>query len=139
MSKEAVIRRMFDEIINEGRLELVDELFDADFRSVTPQGELDRDGFRQYVEGWRAGFPDVRCEVDNVIENGDRIAWAVRATGTHSGEFMRIPPTGRTVDFDSLNIATMRDGRGYRHHVVMDTLKLMTQLGVVPEPADRPS
>jgi predicted ester cyclase len=134
MSHEATIRRMFDEIINQGRLELVDELFDPDLRTTTPQGPLDRDGFRAYVQAWRTGFPDVRCEVGDVIEQGDRIAWAVTASGTHTGEFMGIPPPGRSVRFDSLNQATMRDGRGWRHQVVMDTLALMTQLGVVAAP-----
>jgi predicted ester cyclase len=134
-TNEAVVRRMFDEVINGGSIELIDELFDADFRTETPQGELDRDGFREYVRSWRAGFPDIHCEVGDVIEDGDRIAWSIRAKGTHWGDFMGIAPTGRTVDFDSLNVATFRDGRGYRHKVVMDTAKLLTQLGLVPEPA----
>jgi predicted ester cyclase len=126
------IRRMFDEIINEGRLELVDELFDPEFSSETPQGILDRDGFKHYVVGWRAGFPDIHCDVDDLIEEGDRVAWSVRAKGTHTGEFMGIAPTGRAVDFDSLNIAEFRDGRGYRHQVLMNETKMMTQLGVMP-------
>ncbi len=53
-----------------------------------------------------------------------------RATGTHAGEFMGIPPTGRTVDFDSLNIGEFCNGRGYRHKVLMNDTKMMTQLGV---------
>jgi predicted ester cyclase len=133
MSKNKdTIRRMFDEVINEGRLELVDELFDPEFTSETPQGTLDRDGFKQYVLGWRAGFPDIHCDVDDLIEEGDRVAWSVRAKGTHTGEFMGIAPTGRTIDFDSLNIGQFRDGRGYRHQVLMNETKMMTQLGVMP-------
>ena len=135
MSNEAVIRRMFDEVINQGKLDLVDELFDSDFRTKTPQGEMDRAGFKDYVAMWRAGFPDVHCEVRDVVESGDKIAWGITATGTHTGDFMGIPPSGRKIDFDSLNIATMRNGKGYRHEVVMDTLTMMTQLGVVPAPA----
>jgi len=123
---------MFNELINEGKLDLVDELFDPDFTSVTPQGTLDRDGFKQYVADWREGFPDIRCEVGDLIEEGNRIAWSVRATGTHTGEFMGIPATGRTVDFDSLNIGELRDGRGYRHTVLMNETKMMTQLGIAP-------
>jgi predicted ester cyclase len=46
---------------------------------------------------------------------------------------MGIAPTGRTVDFDSLNIARFRDGRGYQHKVLMNDVKMMTQLGVMPE------
>jgi predicted ester cyclase len=132
---KAVVQRMFDEVINKGDVDLVDELFDAAFTSETPQGMLDREGFKQYVLDWRAGFPDVHCEVSDLVAEGDRVAWAVRATGTHTGAFMGIPATGRTVDFDSLNIGMFKDGRGLRHHVVMDTLKMMTQLGLVPAPA----
>jgi predicted ester cyclase len=130
----AVVTRMFEEIINQGKVDLVDELFDPDFSTQTPQGTFDRDGFKQYVLGWRAGFPDIVCHVDDIIENGDHVAWSIRAVGTHSAEFMGIPATGKQVDFDSLNIAEFRNGRGYRHKVVMDTLKMVTQLGVVPEP-----
>jgi predicted ester cyclase len=126
---------MFEEIINHGSLELIDELFDPEFHSETPQGELDRDGFREYVRMWRAGFPDVHCEVSDIVEDGDHIAWAVHATGHNWGDFMGIPATGRSVDFDSLNIATFRDGRGLQHKVVMDTGAILMQLGVVPQPA----
>jgi predicted ester cyclase len=139
VSNKDVVRRMFEEVINQGNVDLVDELFDADFETETPQGTFDRESFKQYVLGWRAGFPDVRCDVDDLLAEGDNVAWSVRAVGTHTGEFMGIPATGRRVDFDSLNIAEFRNGRGYRHKVVMDTLKMMTQLGLVPEAAGAPS
>jgi len=126
------IRRMFDEIINEGHLDKVDELFDPEFTSETPQGTLDRDGFREYVKAWRAGFPDIHCEVADLVEEGDTVAWSVRATGTHDGDFMGIAPTHRTVDFDSLNIGEFRAGKGLRHKVLMNDLKMMSQLGVNP-------
>ena len=134
MAHKDTIRRMFDEIINQGKIEVVDELFHPEFQSMTPQGTLDRAGFRGYVEMWRSGFPDIHCEVDDLIEEGDRVAWSVRARGTHSGEFMGIPATGRTVDFDSLNIGEFRDGVAYRHTVLMNDMKMMQQLGLMPEP-----
>lgn len=129
-----VIRRMFTEIINKADLDLVDELFDPEFTSETPQGTLDRDGFKQYVATWRGGFPDIHCEVDDLIEEGAVVAWSIRATGTHTGDFMGSPATGRSVDFESLNIGKFRDGRGYRHKVLMNDMKLMTQLRVMPDP-----
>jgi predicted ester cyclase len=125
-----VVRRIFDEVINKGDLDVVDELFDAEFETQTPQGRLDREGFKGYVQAWRAGFPDVRCEVGDLVSEGDRVAWSIRATGTHTGDFMGIPPTGNSVDFDSLNIAELRGGRLYRHQVMMDLTKMTAQLGV---------
>ncbi|HET7488713.1 MAG TPA: ester cyclase [Acidimicrobiales bacterium] len=132
---KATVQRMFDEIVNLGKLDLVDELFDPDFRTVTPQGTMDREGFKAYVAAWRAGFADVHCEVDDLIAEGDRVAWSVRATGTHTGEFLGIAPTGRSVDFDSLNIGTFREGRAWRHTVMMDLARMMQQLGVGGGPA----
>jgi Predicted ester cyclase len=126
------IRRMFNDIINDGKLDLVDELFDPEFTSETPQGTLDRDGFRGYVAAWRSGFPDIHCEVDDLIEEGNQVAWSVRATGTHNGEFMGIAATGNAVDFDSLNIGEFRNGKGYRHKVLMNDMKMMSQLGIKP-------
>lgn len=77
-------------------------------------------------------LPDIHCEVSDLVEEGQAVAWSVRATGTHSGEFMTIAPTGRTVDFDSLKIGHFRDRRGYRHRVLTNDVRMMTQLGVMP-------
>jgi predicted ester cyclase len=91
---------------------------------------FDREGFKEYVRAWRSGFPDVYCEVDDLIVEGDAVAWSVRARGTHTGDFMGVPPTGNAVDFDSLNIGQVRDGRAYRHRVMMDIPEMMEQLGL---------
>jgi predicted ester cyclase len=129
---EELIRRIFDEVINHGKIELIDDLFDPDFQTITSQGTFDREGFKVYVRTWLTGFPDAHCEVSDLLVEGDRASWSVRATGTHTGEFMGIPPTGNSIDFDSMNVAEIRYGRAYRHKVVQDTLTMLQQLGVVP-------
>jgi hypothetical protein len=126
------VQRMFEEVINLGKLDAIDDLFDPEFTSATPNGVLDRDGFRAFVEAWRGGFTDLHCQVGDLIGEGDQVAWSVRATGVHTGEFNGIPATGRSVDFDSLNVATFRDGRGLQHKVVMDVVTMLTQMGVMP-------
>ena len=126
------IRRLFDEVVNHGKLEVVDDLVDPEFETRAPDGTFDREGFKAYVVGWRAAFADVNCEVGDLIAEGDTAAWSIRATGTHTGDLMGLAPTGRTVDFDSLNMAHFRDGRLYRHTVLMDTQTLMSQLGQGP-------
>src|SRR5919199_6769625 len=133
--KKETVRWIFDEVINNGKIELVDELFDPDFQTITPQGTFDREGFKDYVRMWLTGFPDAHCEADDLVAEGDRVAWSVRATGTHTGEFMGIPPTGNAVDFDSFNVGEIRHGQAYRHRLVQDTMTLMQQLGVIPASA----
>ena len=61
------------------------------------------------------------------------MAWCVRATRSHTGELVGIPPTGRSVDFESLNVGEFRDARTYRHNVVQDMVTMLGQLGVMPE------
>ena len=131
-TNKQTIRRAFDEVVNHGKHDVIESLFDPEFETVTPQGALDREGFADYVQAWRTGFPDVHCEVEDLTAEDDRVAWSIRATGTHTGDFMGIPATGNTVDFDSLNLATMRGGRMYRHTVMMDIGRMMQQLGVGP-------
>lgn len=135
LANQAIIQRMFDEVINLGKLEVIDELFHPEFETKTPQGTMDREGFKGYVAAWRAGFADVHCAVSDFVEEGEKIAWKVTMTGTHTGDFMGIPATGRSVDNDSLNIGTFKDGLAHRHQVVMEDVKMLTQLGLMPEQA----
>jgi ketosteroid isomerase-like protein len=127
---EMLVRDMFDVIINKGDVERIGDYVAPGWVSNTPQGPLDVPAFKQYVSDWRAGFPDIYCEVYDVIESGDRIAWRVRATGSQTGEFMGIPATGRHVDFDSMNFGRARDGKAIEHTVLMDGATMMAQLGM---------
>ena len=130
---EANIRRCFEEVVNRGNDAAIDELFAPEFVSHVGPERKSLDEFRQFVADWRAAFSDVHCSVENVIVQGDRLAWTVRATGTHDGAFMGIPPTGRTIDFLSVNEGRAReDGKFVEHQVVMDTATMLGQLGVLP-------
>jgi predicted ester cyclase len=132
---EANIRRMFEEVVNQGNLGLIDELFAPEYVSYAGDERMDLDAFKGFVAGWRAGLSDIHCGVENVITEGDRIAWTVRCTGTHDGPLMGIPATGRKVDFLSINEGRARaDGKFLEHHVVLDTATMLQQIGVMPAP-----
>ncbi len=130
---EAQLRTMFDEIVNKGNLGLTDEVFADEFVSHMTDGDLPKTAFRDFVGAWRSAFPDIHCTVENVVREGDKVAWTVRATGTHQGEMNGIPATGRRIDFLSINEARAgEDGRFVEHWVVMDQLTMLQQLGVIP-------
>jgi len=133
---EAFLRRMFDEIINRGRLEVADELFAEDYVDHGPMGDLPgRDTFKQLVARWRDAVPDVHCEVGTVIAQGDLCAWLVRTTGTHTGDGLGFPATGRRFETVSANIGRFRDGRAVEHWAEQGMFPMLVQLGVVPVPA----
>lgn len=127
---KTVIRRLFEEVVNQGALDVADELLDPEFEATMPTGSMNVDGFKDFVTGWRAGFSDLHCDVRELIAEGDTVAWSVWCTGTNDGEFMGMPATGRTVAFNSLNIAHLRNGKAYRHTGMLDMAGMMQQLGV---------
>jgi steroid delta-isomerase-like uncharacterized protein len=127
---KTVVRRLFEEVVNQGALAVTGELLDPEFEATMPTGSMNVDGFKEFVTGWRAGFSDLHCDVRELIAEGDTVAWSVWCTGTNDGDFMGIPATGRTIAFNSVNIAHLRDGRVYRHTGMLDMLGMMQQLGV---------
>jgi ketosteroid isomerase-like protein/predicted ester cyclase len=133
---ESILRRMFDEVINQGRLEVVDELFAEDYVDHGPMGDMTgRDAFKQMVAQWRAAVPDVHCDVDTVIVDGDLCAWLVRATGTHTGDGLGFPATGRRFATVSANIGRFHDGRAAEHWAEQGMFPMLAQIGLLPVPA----
>ena len=133
---EGTLRRMFDEIINQGRLEVVDELFAEDYVDHGPMGDMaGREAFKQMVAMWRGAVPDVHCDIDTVIVDGDLCAWLVRTTGTHTGDGLGFPATGRGFRTVSANIGRFRNGMAVEHWAEQGMFPMLTQIGVIQMPA----
>jgi predicted ester cyclase len=136
MAHDELIRRIFDQVINEGNLDAADELFTEDFVDHGPMGDSHGiEAFKQMVAAWRTAVPDVHCEVTDVFSDGDKVAWLVRTTGTHTGEMMGMPPSGRSIDLVSPNIGYIRDGRAAEHWADQSMFQFMVQIGAIPLPA----
>ena len=137
---EQMIRRMFDEIINNGNLDLADELFAPHYVDHGPMGEMRGvDMFKQLVGMWRSAVPDVHCEVEDFFESGDMLGWNVRVTGTHTGEMMGIPPTGKSFEYVTPNIGRVENGQAVEHWADQGMFQFLTQVGVLQPPGAPPS
>jgi len=135
---KAAVRRWI-EAFNERDLETEADLLAPDYVAhvPTPSGPLDLEGleaWRQFTGPFVGAFPDLRLEVQNIIGEGDTVAARVAFRGTHRGEFQGIPPTGREVAFTSIEINRVEDGKVQEHWVEIDLLRLMGQLGAIPDP-----
>jgi predicted ester cyclase len=136
MDHEQLVRRIFDEIINAGNLDAADVLMTEDFVDHGPMGSLyGVEAFKQMVAMWRAAVPDVHCAVESVFSEGDMVAWLVRVTGTHRGEMMGIPGTGRPIELLSPNVGRMRDGRAAEHWADQSMFQFLQQIGALEQPA----
>ena len=133
--QRASVERMFDEVVNAGDLDVVDEVFAADFVDHGPMGEMrGLDAFKGLVAMWRAAVPDVHCTVENWLESGDMAAWNVRVRGTHSGEMMGIAATGRRFEYVTPNIGRFAGGKAVEHWADQGMFQFLTQIGALEQP-----
>ena len=135
MDHAAAMRHAYD-LINAGDLDGFAALLSDDFveHEAAPGLEPTKAGVLQFFTMYRAGFPDLRFEPEQFLVDGDRVAVYFRVTGTHTGAFMDIPPTGNRVDVHGVDIVRFGDdGVGREHWGVFDAMTMMQQLGVVPE------
>jgi steroid delta-isomerase-like uncharacterized protein len=128
-------RRFNDEVMSQGKLEVIDELVADDFveHQEMPGMPTGREGLRAAMAMFRGAFPDLKVETLAVVTEGDELWVHSLATGTHQGELMGIPATGKMVSFAMMDRVRVRDGKAVEHWGVSDNLGMMTQLGVVPE------
>jgi predicted ester cyclase len=97
---------------------------------------LDSDAWLAFLGTFIEGFPDLHLEVQDTVADEEMNAQRILFTGTHTGSFRGLPPTGRKVCFSGLEISRMVDGKAAEHWFQMDTLTMLEQLGlrVVPGP-----
>ena len=133
---KAVLERMFEEVINQGNLDVADELFAEDFLDHGPMGDVQgREAFKGLVAQWRAAVPDVNCVVDNVFVEGDMVGWTVRTTGSHTGDGLGFPATGKRFETVAANIGRFRNGLAAEHWSEQGMLSMLAQIGLLPAPS----
>jgi steroid delta-isomerase-like uncharacterized protein len=135
MDHAATLRRFYD-LINARDVDGFVELLAEDFveHEETPGLAPTREGVKEFFAMYLAAFPDLHFHAEDVLASGDKAVARVRATGTHTGEFLGVPATGKSVDVQLIDIVRFdEDGLGREHWGVFDALTMMQQLGVVPE------
>jgi steroid delta-isomerase-like uncharacterized protein len=133
----SIIRGFVDEVITQGNIEAAAQYVWEDVIEQVPmpgQGP-GLDGLKDIVRAMRAGFPDIVFSIQEQIAEHDKVASRFEWTGTHKGEFLGIPATGRPVGVWGVVIDRLEGGRIKDTRIITDTLGLMGQLGVLPPPA----
>lgn len=132
----AVVRRFAEKVITEG---FIDSAADFVWEDVVEQVPLPGqgpglEGLKDILRVMRSAFPDLDFSVKEQIAEGDKVASRFEWTGTHKGEFLGVPSTGRQVRVWGMVIDRLEQGRIKDTRIIMDTLGLMTQLGAFPPP-----
>ena len=130
------IRRVYEEALNQGRLEVLDELALPDHVEHYPfPGQAQGvEGLKQRASMIRAAF-NPQFTIEHMVAEGDKVAVMWSNVGTHVGEFFGFSPTGKSITTRGVDIHLLRDGRLAEHWHVVDMLAQMQQLGLIPQPA----
>ncbi len=118
-SAKNVMRRLFDEVLTQNNLDLIDELYAEDYEFDAPalasggSQNHGREAFKGRVQAFRAAFPDISYEIQNIVSDGNIVATKFIMSGHHKGPFAGFQPTGRYSSVTGVHFA----------HLVNDKIK----------------
>src|SRR5215211_786904 len=133
---KAIMRRYFS-VFEQGNLDLLDELLAPDYVNhtlATPDLPTGPEGVKGVVSMFRSGMPDLKVVIEDMLAEGDKVATRYTLEGNHEGELFGGPPTGQRLSIKSMTVERVSEGKIRDHWRVTDSLEMMQQLGVVPEP-----
>ena len=134
---KAVARRFAQETWGKRDLAVVDELAAADLvvsHPILPEVVRGREAFKQLLAQFHAAFPDIRVTIEDAIAEGDQVVVRWTAHGTHRGDLLGIPATGKPARWTGVNVYRIVDGKVQEERGEEDALALLRQLGVSPAP-----
>jgi predicted ester cyclase len=126
---EALVHRWTHEGVAKGKVEVFDELVSAD--AIDHSGSTDArgvEGFKVRTHGVHVSFTDIEVVVDDLLVEGDKMAWRWTLTGAHHGPFLGVSPTGKRVSITGMNIKRVANGMVVEHWSNADQLGLLRQV-----------
>lgn len=132
---KAVLRRLFDEVSNAKNLEVLDEIIvedSVDHGSFPGMPNTGPDAYKAVYAASHAGFSDFHMRVHDMVAEGDNVAVRATVSGTNDGEFMGMPPTGRRISIEAVEIFEVKEGKITGRWGTPDRATLMEQLGLAP-------
>lgn len=137
-----IVRRLNEEVWQEGNVELIDELYTEDYHehnAALPEDIHGRDGNRDKLTMFHSAFSDITVTTEDLIAEGDKVVVRDRFTGIHDGEFMDAEPTGNEIEVPGMVIYRIEDGKAAEAWVQADMMGMMQQLGLAPTQGEEPA
>jgi steroid delta-isomerase-like uncharacterized protein len=131
---KAILRASYEVVFNQHQVERASEFYAPDYldHSAAPGQAPGLEGAKQKWAAYIAGAPDLRATIQEMIAEGDKVAVAWTAEGTHRGQLLGIPATGKPVRFSGMSIYRLAGGRIVEQREWWDRLDVLQQVGVIP-------
>jgi predicted ester cyclase len=130
---KAAVRACFENA-SKGNFDALDEILTEDY-VLHPEEVRGAEGLKEMVQRYRDALSGLSVTVDQQFTDGEYVATRVTIRGTHDGDLMGTPPTGKDVAFTALTISRCEGGQIAEEWEIADTLGLLGQVGALPEPA----
>ena len=127
---KAICKVFFDELFNQGNVAAIEKFVDSSVKvhKTFPWQREGAKAFYDTIEVFKLGFPDLKIKFDDILGEGDKVMCKFTVNGTHKESFLNIPATGKTVEYEEVNIVRFRDEKIIEHWAVADTYSLMQKL-----------
>lgn len=132
---KALIRRLYEEVWNKHKLELVTEIISPShaLQAANVSGSaVGPEAYKRQVTLFLAGYPDLRFTIEDTVAENDKVVACWTFSGTHKGDFMGVPPTNKKISVDGMTIHHIANGKIMDSYSNWDALGMMQQLGAIP-------
>lgn len=134
-NNETTVRRFVNEVLNKGDYSAMQELIHPDYVYRSPDQELHGpEALESLLTAYRTGLPDMHTSIDDLVAAGDKVVISISLTGTHTGDLMGIPATGKEISIQGMVCSRLEDGKIIEEQEILDMLGLFQQLGVISLP-----
>ena len=137
-NNKQLIIKFVEELWNQRKLEIAEDIFDNDcltfqLRSGEPAALSPRgpEIIRNHISEWLSAFPDLTFTIEQMISEGDRVSTLLVMDGTHTGQWLGIPPSGKRVNIRMMTIHRIRNGKIIEDWVIVESLGFFQQLGIL--------
>lgn len=131
---KAITRRFWEEVFNERKLAVIDELFTTDYiyRGAAGLDVHGQEGLKQFLANYFNAFPDLYVKIEDMIAEKDKVVSRVMCSGTHTGELMGIAPTHKQVTITVICVDRLLDDKIAESWELVDMYGMFQQLGIIP-------
>jgi predicted SnoaL-like aldol condensation-catalyzing enzyme len=138
-----LIIRFVEELWNQRKLDVADEIFDTNCRTfqlqsgaaVTPAPRGPQ-AIKIHISEWLSGFPDLKFTIEQMVAEGDKVSTLLVMEGTHTGQWLGIPPNGKRINIRMMVIHRIQNGKIIEDWVLVESLGFFQQLGILPPTMD---
>ena len=133
----ALIQRFVEEVFNHGNLDVVDDIYAPVYVGHTvglPDQTPGPEGVKAFVGLYRSAFPDLHTTIEDIVAEGDKVAYRWTAVGTHRGELLGVAPSNNRVELTGITIERIEGSKIVETYNNFDQLGMMRQIGAIPAP-----